>query len=101
MAGEADAQGHFNVWYAGIKQGRVEWDLLGEHNRHNALAAIAAARHVGVPPAQAIAALASFRNVKRRMEVRGVAAGITVYDDLPITRPPLRQPLPVYAGESR
>ncbi len=52
MAGEADAQGHFNVWYAGIKQGRVEWDLLGEHNRHNALAAIAA--------------LASFRNVKRR-----------------------------------
>lgn len=81
MAGEADAQGHFNVWYAGIKQGRVEWDLLGEHNRHNALAAIAAARHVGVPPAQAIAALASFRNVKRRMEVRGVVAGVTVYDD--------------------
>lgn len=47
----------------------------------NALAAIAAARHVGVPPAQAAAALAAFRNVKRRMEVRGSVDGVTVYDD--------------------
>ena len=54
--------------------GRVRWDLLGEHNRANALAAIAAARHAGVPPGAAIAALGRFENVKRRMEVRGVGA---------------------------
>jgi UDP-N-acetylmuramate: L-alanyl-gamma-D-glutamyl-meso-diaminopimelate ligase len=47
----------------------------------NALAAIAAARHVGVPPAQAAQSLATFRNVKRRMEVRGSVDGVTVYDD--------------------
>jgi UDP-N-acetylmuramate: L-alanyl-gamma-D-glutamyl-meso-diaminopimelate ligase len=62
-------------------QGRVHWTLLGAHNRLNALAAIAAARHGGVAPAQAIAALARFQNVKRRMEVRGSAGGVTVYDD--------------------
>ena len=73
--------GSFDVVYAGKTQGRVQWELLGEHNRMNALAAIAAARHVGVSAAQSIAALAEFRNVKRRMEVRGVAHGITVYDD--------------------
>ena len=61
--------------------GRVQWELLGKHNRHNALAAIGAARHVGVPPAQAIEALAQFKNVKRRMEIRGVVNNITVYDD--------------------
>ncbi len=55
--------------------------LTGEHNRINALAAIAAARHVGVPPAQATASLARFESVKRRMEVRGVVNGMTVYDD--------------------
>jgi UDP-N-acetylmuramate: L-alanyl-gamma-D-glutamyl-meso-diaminopimelate ligase len=62
-------------------QGTLEWDLLGEHNRMNALAALAAARHAGVPVAQGLAALAKFRNVKRRMEVRGTVKGITVYDD--------------------
>ncbi|HKB59480.1 MAG TPA: UDP-N-acetylmuramate:L-alanyl-gamma-D-glutamyl-meso-diaminopimelate ligase [Gallionellaceae bacterium] len=62
-------------------QGALKWDLLGEHNRMNALAAVAAARHAGVPAAQGLAALAEFRNVKRRMEVRGVVHGITVYDD--------------------
>lgn len=61
--------------------GTAQWELLGAHNMANALAAIAAARHVGVPPAQAIAALASFRNVKRRLQIRGVVGGITVYDD--------------------
>ena len=65
----------------GARLGRVQWDLLGNHNRHNALAAIGAARHVGVPPAQAIEALAQFKNVKRRMEIRGVVNHITVYDD--------------------
>ncbi len=65
----------------GSRQGVLEWDLLGEHNRMNALAALAAARHAGVPVPQALAALREFRNVKRRMEVRGVVNGITVYDD--------------------
>ena len=62
-------------------QGMLNWPLLGEHNRMNALAAIAAARHAGVPASFGIEALAKFENVKRRMEVRGVANGITVYDD--------------------
>ncbi len=61
--------------------GRVAWSLQGEHNRHNALAAIAAARHAGVPAADAIAALSRFANVRRRMELRGEVAGIRVYDD--------------------
>jgi len=61
--------------------GTLKWELLGEHNRQNALAALAAARHVGVPIAQGLAALSKFLNVKRRMEVRGIVNGITVYDD--------------------
>jgi UDP-N-acetylmuramate: L-alanyl-gamma-D-glutamyl-meso-diaminopimelate ligase len=73
--------GSFDVRFGGELQGTVQWALTGEHNRMNAVAAIAAARHVGVPPAQAIASLAKFENVKRRMEVRGVVNGITVYDD--------------------
>ncbi len=80
-AGEIDAAGSFDVMLKGERLGRVQWDLLGNHNRHNALAAIGAARHVGVPPAQAIEALAQFKNVKRRMEIRGVVNHITVYDD--------------------
>jgi len=71
----------FDVLWRGNKEGRVTWDLTGRHNQANALAAIAAARHCGVAPAQAIAALAAFEGVKRRMEVRGVVNGITVYDD--------------------
>jgi UDP-N-acetylmuramate: L-alanyl-gamma-D-glutamyl-meso-diaminopimelate ligase len=55
--------------------------VQGEHNRMNAIAAIAAARHIGVPPAQAAKSLSTFRNVKRRMEVRGSVDGVTVYDD--------------------
>ncbi|MEO5574322.1 MAG: UDP-N-acetylmuramate:L-alanyl-gamma-D-glutamyl-meso-diaminopimelate ligase [Gammaproteobacteria bacterium] len=62
-------------------QGILNWDLLGEHNQLNALAAIAAARHAGVAPIAAITALQEFRNVKRRMEIRAVINGITVYDD--------------------
>jgi len=65
----------------GDPQGTLHWDLFGEHNRMNALAALAAARHTGVPVAQGLAALAEFKNVKRRMEVRGSVNGITVYDD--------------------
>jgi UDP-N-acetylmuramate: L-alanyl-gamma-D-glutamyl-meso-diaminopimelate ligase len=65
----------------GKTQGSLHWQLMGEHNRMNALAALAAARHAGVPVAQGLAALAEFKNVKRRMEVRGTVNGITVYDD--------------------
>ncbi len=61
--------------------GRLTWGLVGEHNQHNALAAIAAARHAGVPPRAAIEALSRFRNVKRRLELRGTVNGIAVYDD--------------------
>ncbi|RKF37635.1 UDP-N-acetylmuramate:L-alanyl-gamma-D-glutamyl-meso-diaminopimelate ligase [Paraburkholderia fungorum] len=71
----------FAVYHNSARVGVVEWQVQGEHNRMNALAAIAAARHVGVPPAQAAQSLASFRNVKRRMEVRGSVDGVTVYDD--------------------
>ena len=80
-AGEFDGKGHFDVFFNSTVQGRVEWDLLGEHNRMNALAAIAAARHAGVPAATAIDALSRFENVKRRMEIRGAVHGIIVYDD--------------------
>jgi UDP-N-acetylmuramate: L-alanyl-gamma-D-glutamyl-meso-diaminopimelate ligase len=73
--------GSFDVRFNGEVQGTVEWSLTGEHNRLNALASIAAARHVGVPPALAIEALSRFENVKRRMEVRGIVNNITVYDD--------------------
>ena len=79
-AAAATADG-FDVLWRGEKQGRVQWSLQGAHNRANALAAIAAARHCGVAPAQAIAALAAFEGVKRRMELRGVVNNITVYDD--------------------
>jgi len=75
------ADGSFDVIFQGEIAGRVDWQLTGKHNRANALAAIAAARHVGVPVAQAVQALATFENVKRRMEVRGVVGGVTVYDD--------------------
>ena len=71
----------FDVIHAGKPSGRVEWELTGVHNQLNALAAIAAAEHVGVAPAAAAWSLAKFRNVKRRMELRGTAHGIAVYDD--------------------
>jgi UDP-N-acetylmuramate: L-alanyl-gamma-D-glutamyl-meso-diaminopimelate ligase len=77
-SGEPDA---FDVLQRGTAVGRVQWDLGGVHNQLNALAAIAAADHVGVAPGAAAAALAEFRNVRRRMEVRGTVNGITVYDD--------------------
>jgi UDP-N-acetylmuramate: L-alanyl-gamma-D-glutamyl-meso-diaminopimelate ligase len=80
-AGEPGARGCFDVFFNSTLQGHVKWDLIGEHNRMNALAAIAAARHVGVPAATAIGALSRFENVKRRMEIRGAVHGITVYDD--------------------
>ncbi len=73
--------GGFDVLQANRRLGRVNWTLSGAHNRNNALAAIAAAAHVGVKPEQAIDALCQFSGVKRRMEVRGTVRGVTVYDD--------------------
>ena len=69
------------ISFQGEPQGILNWNLLGEHNRMNALAAIAAARHAGVPATVALEALRQFKNVKRRMEVRGEVREITVYDD--------------------
>ncbi|MEW5769118.1 MAG: UDP-N-acetylmuramate:L-alanyl-gamma-D-glutamyl-meso-diaminopimelate ligase [Pseudomonadota bacterium] len=74
-------ESHFEVFLGDAPQGRVTWDLLGEHNRQNALATIAAARHAGVPARDAVDALSRFQNVKRRMEVKGRVNDITVYDD--------------------
>ncbi|WP_426336405.1 UDP-N-acetylmuramate:L-alanyl-gamma-D-glutamyl-meso-diaminopimelate ligase [Pseudoduganella sp. R-31] len=79
MAEHAD--GSFDVIFKGAKAATVNWQLTGKHNRSNALAAIAAARHVGVPIEIAAQALESFQSVKRRMEVRGTVNGVTVYDD--------------------
>ena len=79
--GATGPDGAFEVKLDGATQGVVRWDEAGEHNRMNALAAIAAARHAGVPPAGAIDALARFQGVKRRLEARGTVDGITVYDD--------------------
>jgi len=78
--GSAGADG-FEVVFRGKPQGTLHWELLGSHNQHNALAALAAARHAGVPAARGIEALQRFRNVKRRLETRGTVAGVTVYDD--------------------
>ncbi|WP_374088370.1 UDP-N-acetylmuramate:L-alanyl-gamma-D-glutamyl-meso-diaminopimelate ligase [Methylomicrobium lacus] len=71
----------FSVLHNGDKQGEVDWTLTGEHNVSNALAAIAAAHHVGILPKDAINALAQFQNVKRRMEVIAKLHGVTIYDD--------------------
>jgi UDP-N-acetylmuramate: L-alanyl-gamma-D-glutamyl-meso-diaminopimelate ligase len=76
-----DADNSFDVRWRGEMQGRVQWSLSGAHNRHNALAAIAAARHAGVPTQYAIEALAQFSGIKRRLELRGVVNNISVYDD--------------------
>jgi UDP-N-acetylmuramate: L-alanyl-gamma-D-glutamyl-meso-diaminopimelate ligase len=75
------AASRFAVQRRGETVAEVNWALLGEHNVMNALAAIAAAHHAGVPPQRAVQALNAFRGVKRRMEIRGVVGQVTVYDD--------------------
>lgn len=80
-ASAAAPDGAFDVSLNDDVQGRVSWSLMGEHNRHNAIAALAAARHAGVAISIGIEALARFENVKRRMEIRGTVKDITVYDD--------------------
>jgi UDP-N-acetylmuramate: L-alanyl-gamma-D-glutamyl-meso-diaminopimelate ligase len=71
----------FEIRRQGASVGAARWSLIGAHNAENALAALVAARHAGVPPAAALEALASFRNARRRMELFGAAGGVTVYDD--------------------
>lgn len=73
--------GEFDVRYDGEISGRVTWGLVGEHNMQNALMAVAAAHHVGVPVAEACRALGKFINARRRLELRGEVNGISVYDD--------------------
>ena len=82
QAVEPDVSGGFAVSLAGKAQGRVgRFDLAGAHNRANALAALAAARHAGVPVAVSLQALESFSGIKRRLETRGTVRGVTVLDD--------------------
>ena len=82
QAGESDDSGRFEVSLAGKSQGWVNrFDLAGAHNRANAVAALAAARHAGVPAAVGLKALESFSGIKRRLETRGTVRGVTVLDD--------------------
>jgi UDP-N-acetylmuramate: L-alanyl-gamma-D-glutamyl-meso-diaminopimelate ligase len=71
----------FIVMHQGQEIGTVNWPILGQHNVYNALATIAAAKHVGIKPQDAIKALESFKGVKRRLELRGEVNGIKVFDD--------------------
>jgi UDP-N-acetylmuramate: L-alanyl-gamma-D-glutamyl-meso-diaminopimelate ligase len=77
----ADADGGLEVMAAGRPEGRARWHMPGLHNAENALAAVLAARHAGVPMATSLAALERFEGIRRRMERRGAVAGVTVYDD--------------------
>lgn len=77
----SDDGSRFEVWLDGALQGVAEWQQTGQHSVANALSALAAARHVGVTPAQGIASLGGFRNAKRRMEKLAEINGISVYDD--------------------
>jgi UDP-N-acetylmuramate: L-alanyl-gamma-D-glutamyl-meso-diaminopimelate ligase len=80
-AGVPAADDSFGIAWAGREIARLKWALSGEHNRMNALSAIAASRHAAIDAARAIEALGSFQGVSRRLEIRGVVRGITVYDD--------------------
>ncbi len=82
QAGLNKADGsEFAVSFGGVPMGEVRWGMLGQHNVNNALTAIGAARHAGVKPEDACAALSRFKGVKRRMEFRGEVGGVRVYDD--------------------
>ena len=81
QAGADADDGNFSVTLAGRELGRTSLALPGAHNRANALAALTAARHAGVPTDLALQALSRFKGVKRRLEVRGEVRGVTVYDD--------------------
>jgi UDP-N-acetylmuramate: L-alanyl-gamma-D-glutamyl-meso-diaminopimelate ligase len=100
--------GDFAVLYRGHRAGTVRWKLSGRHNQSNALAAIAAATRVGIAPQDAAAALGQFVNARRRMELRGIAGGVHVYDDfahhptaIATTLDGLRRQLDQTAGSGR
>lgn len=76
-----DRTGELEIFENGTSRGKGEWSLQGDHNRSNALAALLAARHAGVPLHHGLEALSRFENVKRRMELRGQVRDISVYDD--------------------
>jgi UDP-N-acetylmuramate: L-alanyl-gamma-D-glutamyl-meso-diaminopimelate ligase len=78
---EAPDGSRFRVLLQGEPVGTLEWDQTGLHNMQNALGALAAARHAGVPPQRSVAALGRYEGVKRRMELRGEVEGVRVYDD--------------------
>ncbi len=114
FAAQGDAQWHgadsnpqaskFDLYNGPDKVGRVDWELNGQHNLNNALAAVAAALHAGVPPAIAVEALGRFKNVKRRMELRGEVGGVAVYDDFahhPTAIATTLQGLRAQVGEAR
>jgi UDP-N-acetylmuramate: L-alanyl-gamma-D-glutamyl-meso-diaminopimelate ligase len=77
----SDVDGSLALLQGEQEVGRMHWSLTGDHNRSNAVAALLAARHVGVPLARGLTALSRFENVKRRLELRGTVGGISVYDD--------------------
>ena len=81
QTGDPDGDGSFAVCLSGRELGRTSLSLPGSHNRSNAVAALAAARHAGVPAEVGLKAIATFPGVRRRLEIRGRAAGVTVYDD--------------------
>ena len=81
QAGEPDDEGAFEIGWQGRALGRLRWTQAGEYNRLNGIAAIAAARHAGVAPEQAIEALSRFCGVRRRLELKGEVRGVRVYDD--------------------
>ncbi|MNQ66135.1 UDP-N-acetylmuramate:L-alanyl-gamma-D-glutamyl-meso-diaminopimelate ligase [compost metagenome] len=77
----AEDGSRFEVSFEGTVAGTVDWELTGQHNVANALATLAAARHVGVVPELGVAALSAFKSVKRRMEKVAEVKGVTIYDD--------------------
>ena len=74
-------ENEFEVYFEQKSQGNLKWDLIGHHNALNALAAIAAAKHVGISSDNSIKALGEFKNVKKRMELLQSIKGINIYDD--------------------
>ena len=90
--------GGFRAFYRGREQGECRWSLFGEYNVANALAAVAAAHHAGVETAISLRALADFRGVRRRLEVKGEASGVVVYDDFAHHPSAIRATLEAVAG---
>ncbi len=72
---------HFEVYYNQKLQSKVIWDIIGKHNQYNGLAAISAAKHIGIDIQTSIEALNNFSGIKRRMEIKGEIDGIIIYDD--------------------